>query len=95
MNRTLKFLLPVVVIVLGVLTAWTMIKNRSVVEPHPPEVLVPLVRVLPVEYRNVQHRVRSQGTVMPRTESTLIPEVSGTVNWVSPSLAPGSFFEKK
>ena len=93
MNRALKLFLPVVVIVLGVLAAGTMIKNRPVVETRPPEVPVPLVRVLPVEYRNVQHRVRSQGTVMPRTESALIPEVSGTLVWVSGSLAPGSFFE--
>ena len=43
---------------------------------------------------DVRLRVRSQGTVAPRTESDLVPEVSGPVTWISPSLASGGFFEK-
>jgi RND family efflux transporter MFP subunit len=37
--------------------------------------------------------VRTHGSVLPRTESTLVPEVSGTLVWVSPSLVSGGFFE--
>jgi len=36
--------------------------------------------------------VRSQGTVAPRTESALIPEISGRVVELSPSLVSGGFF---
>ena len=36
--------------------------------------------------------VRSQGTVQPRTESQLIPEVSGRVLWMSPALVAGGRF---
>jgi RND family efflux transporter MFP subunit len=37
--------------------------------------------------------VHAQGTVLPRTESQLVPEVSGNVVWVSTSLVPGGYFE--
>ena len=36
--------------------------------------------------------VRSQGTVQPRTQSNLLPEVSAKVVEVSPSFRPGGFF---
>lgn len=38
--------------------------------------------------------VRSQGTVQPRTQTTLLPEVSAKVVEVSPNFKPGGFFEK-
>jgi RND family efflux transporter MFP subunit len=38
--------------------------------------------------------VRSQGTIEPRSESQLIPEVSGRVVWMSPALVTGGAFEK-
>lgn len=39
-------------------------------------------------------RVASQGTVQPRTRSTLMPEVAGMIIEVSPSFRPGGFFKK-
>lgn len=39
-------------------------------------------------------RVKSQGTVQPRTRSTLLPEVTATILEVSPSFRPGGFFSK-
>ena len=36
--------------------------------------------------------IRSQGTIRPRTESTLVPQVSGVITWVSNSWASGGFF---
>jgi RND family efflux transporter MFP subunit len=47
--------------------------------------------VVPIEYQVV---VRSEGTVQPRTSSTLIPQVSGIVRSISPSFREGGFFEK-
>jgi multidrug efflux system membrane fusion protein len=38
--------------------------------------------------------VRSQGTVNPRTRSTLLPEVSAKIIEVSPSFRPGGFFSE-
>ena len=51
------------------------------------------VRTITALKRAEHLMVRSQGTVQPRTESQLIPEVSGRVLWVAPSLISGGAFE--
>ena len=38
--------------------------------------------------------VISEGTVRPRTESELVPEISGRVTSIAPSFAEGGFFEE-
>jgi RND family efflux transporter MFP subunit len=58
------------------------------------EEVIPLVRAISVEKQNIRLSVRSQGTVSPRTVSELVPEVSGRVIYISPSLVAGGFFEE-
>lgn len=55
---------------------------------------VPLVRVALATPGEFQFTVRAHGTVSPRTESELVPQVSGEAVWVSPALAAGGFFEQ-
>jgi len=86
-------LIPLLVVALGVIGAVGMIAARPKVETRPPEVQPPLVRVAAAATQSIQFRVHAQGSVEPRTESSVVPEVSGRVEWVSPSLAPGGFFE--
>jgi RND family efflux transporter MFP subunit len=52
------------------------------------------VRFVPVETRSVQLEIHTQGTVSPRTESELIPEVSGRVVWTSPALVSGGCLQE-
>jgi RND family efflux transporter MFP subunit len=94
MNRRLKVVLPLVVVVVGAIVAVAMIKSKEAPEIRETEIPVPAVRVQRIELRDVQLVVHSQGTVSPRTESVLVPEVSGRVTWVAPSFASGGFFEK-
>jgi RND family efflux transporter MFP subunit len=94
MNRKLKVVLPLVVVVVGAIVAAAMIRSKKDPEIRETEVPVPAVRVQRVELRDVQLTVHSQGTVSPRTESVLVPEVAGRVTWVAPSFASGGFFEK-
>jgi len=54
----------------------------------------PILRVVEVRPQTVELHVTTNGTVAPRTQSDLIPEVSGTVTWVSPALVSGGFFEE-
>lgn len=54
----------------------------------------PLVRVERAEPRDHRFVVRAHGSVAPRAESDLVPQVSGEVVWMSRSLVPGGFFEK-
>jgi membrane fusion protein, multidrug efflux system len=91
--RDPKFLLPIAVVAAAIVIAVVMVAARPTVEVRTPEVAVPMVRVLEVEPRSLPLTVRTQGTVAPRTESALVPEVGGSVVWVSPALASGGFFQ--
>lgn len=88
-----KILVPVAILALGALGVAAQLATRATPESRPPQLLVPMVRV--VEVRPEVHRftVHAQGTVVPRTESDLIPQVAGEVVWVSPALVSGGFFE--
>ena len=74
--------------------AMTMIRNRPVPETRVAEVVLPLVETMDVAYSNVRLRVTAEGTVAPRTETELVPEVFGRVMEMSPSMAVGGFFEE-
>ena len=62
--------------------------------PKAPEAVAPTVRTVVAVPERVQMMVHAQGTVIPRTQADLVPEVSGTVRWVSPNLVPGGYFER-
>ena len=51
-----------------------------------------LVDVLPLETMSAQLAVRSQGTVLPRTQTLLGAEVGGTIVEISPKFIPGGVF---
>ncbi len=55
---------------------------------------IPILRVVEARPQRVELHVTTNGTVAPRTQSDLIPEVSGAVTWVSPALVSGGFFEE-
>ena len=93
-SRTLKIVLPVGLVSLAALLAAGMAALKPDVETRVAAPKPPLVRVAEVTLADVPLTVRSQGTVRPRTESQLVPEVSGRVIHVSPSFAEGAFFEK-
>lgn len=90
--RDPRVLLPIGVVLLSLVLAAVMMAARTPVPTEPPEVVPPLVRVIEVAPRDVQLTVHTQGTVVPRTQSTLVPEVGGRIVWVSPALAAGGFF---
>ena len=66
--------------------------TAPVLEPSSIEKIATTVRVVKIQPKSVQLKVNSQGSVMPSTESQLIPEVSGKVSWMSPNLVAGGYF---
>ncbi|MDT8273167.1 MAG: efflux RND transporter periplasmic adaptor subunit, partial [Desulfomonilia bacterium] len=64
------------------------------VEQRPVSFLPPLVRVQTVQLQDVRLSVSSQGTVVPRTETVLVSQVVGTVQFVSEQFVPGGFFDE-
>ena len=87
--------LVVVVFILGafLFLAATLMATAPVLEPSSIEKLATTVRVVKIQPKSVQLKVNSQGSVMPSTESQLIPEVSGRVSWMSPNLVAGGYFD--
>jgi RND family efflux transporter MFP subunit len=89
-----KVFLPLAVLGVACVGAVILFATSSQVAGRPTERTLRAVRFVPVEARTVQLEVRSQGTVSPRTESELIPEVSGRVVWTSLALVSGGYFEE-
>lgn len=86
--------LPLVVLAVGGFVAKALIDSYEQPEPIPVVAQPPLVRVIPAEKATLTLTVHAEGTVAPRTESQLVPEISGRVTKVSPSLAAGGFFDE-
>ncbi|MEX2326312.1 MAG: hypothetical protein WD558_01150, partial [Pseudomonadales bacterium] len=93
MQNVLKGVMTVVVLFIAAIMAYTLVATAPVAEQVEPEEVATSIRIQTIESQQVQLKVRSQGTVKPRTESEMIPEVSGKVQWISPSLVAGGFFE--
>ena len=92
MMRTL--IIPGAIIIVFLFGAMTLMATAPVLEPAPMTPVTSTVRVQTVAPEIVQLKVHSQGTVMPSTESQLIPEVSGRVVWMSPKLVAGGYFDQ-
>lgn len=69
-----------------------------VLRPRPPlqdpPRLAPLVATVAADVRNGHLSVQGNGTVRPRSEVVLAPQVGGRVSWVSPTLVSGGRFER-
>lgn len=87
-----KFVAPTLILLASIFGAFTLLATSPELKPSSPEPLATTVRVVEMQPRSVQLTVHSQGTVAPNTESELIPEVSGRVSWMSPSLVNGGTF---
>jgi len=92
MNKKAKIVLPLLVIVLGLGGAVALIRSKPEVERSSPVAKPPLVRVMEVEMEELRLSVESQGTVQPRVESSLVAQISGRIDWVSPDFAEGGSF---
>jgi RND family efflux transporter MFP subunit len=95
MNLILKLIkrsLPLLVLAGGIAVFMYLHATRPVAERRvapEPEIRVRTVELLP---RSYPVSIQSQGTVRARTESTLIPEVSGRITDVAPNFREGGFF---
>ena len=94
MKPFLRILIPLLVLAAAGYATYVLIESR----PPPPtrvaEPVLPLVETIEAVYSTASLRVLAEGTVAPRIETELIPEVTGRVVEVSPSLVVGGFFEE-
>jgi RND family efflux transporter MFP subunit len=89
-----KFILPLLVMMGFTVAAAGLMMTSVDVQPTVPEPIPRVVKVIEVNPQTIRLTVDSQGTIAPRTQSELVPEVSGRVVEVSPALAAGGHFRK-
>lgn len=88
-----KLLAPLIIFALTALGVLILNATAPELARVEPERAIPTVRVIEAATQSLRHTVRSQGTVVPRTEADLVAEISGRIVWISPDFAPGGFFE--
>jgi len=96
MEKFFKFMLPLFLIIGSVLVVIALAswqKSKSA-ERKPDTEKAVLVETIDAEVVSLNFTVSSQGTVRPRTETTLVSEVSGKIVSVAPEFVAGGFFHK-
>jgi len=96
MAKFLKFMLPLILIIGSVLVVIALViwqKSQSA-EKKPDTEKAVLVDTIEAEVVSLNFTVNSQGTVRPRTETTLVSEVSGKIVSVAPEFVAGGFFHQ-
>jgi len=96
MGKFFKFMLPLILIIGSVLVVIALVvwqKSQSA-ERKPDAEKAVLVETIEAEIVSLNFTVNSQGTVRPRTETTLVSEVSGKIVSVAPEFVAGGFFHK-
>lgn len=95
MNEKMKWLLPLGIVVATALIAYLIVSNppqsRRGGPSTAPQLTVNVDRLVPRRYTVV---VDSYGTLAPSTESALVSQVSGQIEWVSPNFRNGGFFSR-
>jgi RND family efflux transporter MFP subunit len=96
MRNFFRFILPVLIPVFAIVlvAVGTAINKQKRPERNEDADQAMLVEVLPVVNESLVFTVESQGTVRPRTETTLVAEVAGKVTSVSADYVAGGFFKK-
>ncbi len=93
-RAVLKGLLAAAILVLSVLGSMAVVARGPKPVPRPEGRRIPVVRVTTARAEDVRLDVTAFGVVRPRTETTLVAQVAGRVEAVSPSWKSGGFFRK-
>jgi RND family efflux transporter MFP subunit len=82
------------IVTLGFVVIFLMLASATKPPKKPVENVSPLVEVLSVELESVTFEVEAHGVVKPRTETTLVSEVSGVIQKVSDDFVAGGYFKQ-
>ncbi len=85
---------PLLILAGAALVVLLLFALREEPEERPRMETSPLVRVVEATPSTHRFRVTANGSVSPRTESELIPQVSGEIVEMSPALVAGGYFQE-
>ena len=91
--RSLKVLLPLVVLLMAGVASWMVFALRTQPAAQSSTAVIPEVNMLRVQPQTLRLNVQSQGVVTPREEIDLVSEVAGKVVQMHPALVAGGFFK--
>ena len=89
-----KKLIPGIIVVFSFILALILIGLRPEAGASKRQYIPPLVNTMMVEPTDIQVIVKSQGSVIPRTEINLTSEIAGRVLWVAEKLSDGATFSQ-
>jgi RND family efflux transporter MFP subunit len=89
-----RVVLPLMVIVVAIGLTFVLVKSRKVPLPKETPHLGPLVEVTPLARTRHQVVVTGTGTVQPRFEVTITPQVKGRISEISPRMVAGGQLRK-
>jgi len=90
----LRLLLPVVLVAIGAVIAMWLMQSGPKAKPRQKTRNAVAVDVRPVEFGPQTTTISIMGTVRPKNEVILKPEVSGKITSISEKLVPGGYFNK-
>ncbi len=90
----LRLLLPIVVVIVSAAVAAWMMQSGPKAKPRPKTRNAVLVDVQPIEFGPQTTTVSIMGTVKPKREVALKPQVSGEIVKISDKLIPGGRFAR-
>ena len=93
-KETLRRVLPLAIIAVGVLGAWWLVANRPRAQREQVEPIPPLAQVVEARRTTERITIAAMGTVVPAKRVALQPEVSGRIVAQSSQLLPGGLFRK-
>ena len=93
-KQSLKVVLPLIVLIISANFAWQISQNPSKAHrsAKPKQVLLN-VEAIQLKRTEYTVKLKTYGEIRPRTEGSLISQVSGTLIKVSPQFQNGGFFE--
>ena len=85
-----KVAIVIGILLLAGLVSFALVALSPQPPKRPPQVIAPLVQTVVIDAKNGQINVAGNGTVRPRAQINLAPQVSGKVVYVSPSMVSGA-----
>ena len=93
-GRKRQIFLPIIIIILGAGGAFFLSNLKKPPEKKDEKTEVPVVNVQTVQLKPVQLQVGSYGVVEPKYETSIVPQVSGEVSYLSKKFVIGGFVQK-